>query len=89
VLRNAQRFIHQPLAASVKDRRADRYDSDKIKIGKDLAFCQDSANLMEFILFFSSPPQKRRIPTHIAHIGKAIRANAETKALPKSAIPSP
>jgi len=25
-------------------------------------------------------------PTHIAHIGKAARANAQTKAFPKSAI---
>jgi hypothetical protein len=26
------------------------------------------------------------MPTHIAHIGKATKANAKTKALPKSAI---
>jgi hypothetical protein len=28
----------------------------------------------------------KQLPTHIAHIGKAPLANAETKALPKSAI---
>jgi len=39
-------------------------------------------------LFFSPPPAKKeeRNPTHIAHIAKAARANAKTKALPKSAI---
>jgi len=39
-----------------------------------------------FVFFF--PPQKKeeRNPTHIAHITKATRANATTKALPKSAI---
>jgi hypothetical protein len=44
---------------------------------------------MEFILFFSFPPQKRsqkETPTHIAHIAKAPRANASIKALSKSAI---
>jgi hypothetical protein len=42
---------------------------------------------MEFILFFFFPPAKEeRNPTHIAHIAKATRANAQTKALPKSAI---
>jgi hypothetical protein len=43
---------------------------------------------MEFILFFFFPPAKKeeRNPNHIAHIGKAPRANAQTKALPKSAI---
>jgi hypothetical protein len=41
---------------------------------------------MEFILFFSHPQKKKGNPTHIAHIGKAPQANAETKALPKSAI---
>jgi hypothetical protein len=40
---------------------------------------------MEFILFFSSLPQKRN-PSHIAHIAKAPQANAQTKALSKSAI---
>jgi hypothetical protein len=44
--------------------------------------------LDEFILFFSSHAQKEKgkNPTHIAHIAKATRANAQTKALPKSAI---
>jgi len=37
-----------------------------------------------FVLFF--PRTKRRNPTHIAHIAKAPRANAETNALQKSAI---
>jgi len=40
-----------------------------------------------YFVFFSPPPQKKeRNPTHIAHIGKAPRANSQTKALPKSAI---
>jgi uncharacterized protein YciI len=41
-----------------------------------------------YFVFFSSLPQKNeeRNPTHIAHIDKAAQANAETKALPKSAI---
>jgi hypothetical protein len=46
--------------------------------------------LDEFILFFSSLAQKKKKKmetlTHIAHIGKAPRANAQTEALPKSAI---
>ena len=52
---------------------------------KDLAFWQDSANLMEiyFVFFF---PRKKEYPTRIAHIVKAAQANAETKTLPKSAI---
>jgi hypothetical protein len=32
------------------------------------------------------PPTGGQLPTHIAHIAKAPRANAETKALSKSAI---
>ncbi|MBN1119391.1 MAG: hypothetical protein JXA77_19425, partial [Bacteroidales bacterium] len=46
--------------------------------------CKFDGNLFCFFL----PPAKKeeRNPTHIAHIGKAARANAETKALPKSAI---
>jgi hypothetical protein len=36
---------------------------------------------------FLTPPHKNfEMPTHIAHIAKAPRANAETKALSKSAI---
>jgi hypothetical protein len=37
---------------------------------------------------FFYPPHKNFeiLPTHIAHIAKAPRANATTKALPKSAI---
>jgi hypothetical protein len=43
-----------------------------------------------YFVFFLPPPQKKeRNPTHIAHIGKAPRANALTKALPKSAILPP
>jgi len=42
---------------------------------------------MEFILFFLSNYKKEEgNPTHIAHIGKAPRANVQTKALPKSAM---
>jgi DNA-binding Xre family transcriptional regulator len=50
---------------------------------------------MEIYFVFFFPPQKKEKgkPTHIAHIGKAPQlvpiyreANAETKALPKSAI---
>jgi hypothetical protein len=34
---------------------------------------------MEFILFFLPPAKKEKgNPTHIAHIGKAPRANAQT-----------
>jgi hypothetical protein len=37
---------------------------------------------------FFYPPHKNfeNLPTHIAHIAKASQANAETKALSKSAI---
>jgi hypothetical protein len=42
---------------------------------------------MEIYFVFSSPAKKEeRNPTHIAHIGKTTRANAQTKTLPKSAI---
>jgi len=42
---------------------------------------------MEIYFVFSSPHKKEeRNPTHFAHIGKAARANAQTKAFPKSAI---
>jgi len=43
---------------------------------------------MEIYFVFFFPPQKNteRNPTHIAHIAKAPQANAETKALSKSAI---
>jgi hypothetical protein len=36
--------------------------------------------------FFATAHFLKQLPTHIAHIAKAPRANAETKALPKSAI---
>lgn len=36
--------------------------------------------------FFYPPHKNFEMPTHIAHIAKAPRANAETKALSKSAI---
>jgi hypothetical protein len=39
-----------------------------------------------YFVFFSPPQKKKGKPTHIAHIGKAPRANTQTKALPKSAI---
>jgi len=44
--------------------------------------------MMEIYFVFFFPPQKKEEwnPTHIAHIAKAPRANAEAKALPKSAI---
>jgi len=43
--------------------------------------------LWKFILFFSSPRKKEeRNLTHIAHIAKAPRANADAEALAKSAI---
>jgi len=38
------------------------------------------------IYFVFSPSTQRQSPTHIAHIGKAPRAQARTEALPKSAI---
>jgi hypothetical protein len=38
-----------------------------------------------FVFFFPTLKEKGN-PTHIAHIAKAPRANAQTKALPKSAI---
>jgi len=43
---------------------------------------------MEIYFVFFLPPAKKeeRNPTHIAHIAKAPRANAKTKALSKSAI---
>jgi hypothetical protein len=46
--------------------------------------CKFDGNLFCFFL----PPAKKEEgnPTHIAHIAKAQRANATTKALPKSAI---
>jgi hypothetical protein len=36
--------------------------------------------------FFATPHFLKQLPTHIAHIAKAPRANAEIKALSKSAI---
>jgi hypothetical protein len=36
--------------------------------------------------FLPSAHFLKQLPTHIAHIAKARQANAETKALPKSAI---
>jgi len=46
--------------------------------------CKFDRNLFCFFL----PPAKKEEgnPTHIAHIAKATRANATTKALSKSAI---
>ncbi len=46
--------------------------------------CKFDGNL--FCFFLPLAKKEERNPTHIAHIGKATRANAETKALPKSAI---
>jgi len=42
-------------------------------------------------VFSFSPPHIfiRQLPTHIAHIAKAPRANAETKVLSKKAILTP
>jgi len=45
--------------------------------------CKFDGNLF---CFFLLPAKEEGNHTHIAHIGKAPRANAETKALPKSAI---
>jgi len=39
--------------------------------------------------FFATAHFLKQLPTHIAHIAKAPRANAETKALSKSAILPP
>lgn len=39
-----------------------------------------------FFNFFYPPHKKFEMPTHIAHIPKAPRTNAATKALSKSAI---
>jgi len=36
--------------------------------------------------FFATAHFIKQLPTHIAHIAKATQANAETKALSKSAI---
>jgi len=49
-----------------------------------ISWCKFDGNLFCFFL----PPAKKEEgnPTHIAHIAKAPRANAQTKALPKSAI---
>ena len=38
-----------------------------------------------YFVFFFPPAKEEGNPAHIAHIAKAPRANAETKALPKSA----
>jgi len=74
------------LATSVKDRQANRYDSDNIENKKGFSFltgqCKFDGNLFCFFL----PMQKRRNPSHIAHIDKAPRTNAEAEALSKSAI---
>ncbi len=40
----------------------------------------------DIFLFFSTAHLLKQLPTHIAHIAKAPQANAETKALSKSAI---
>jgi hypothetical protein len=45
--------------------------------------CKFDGNLF---YFFFPPAKEKKNPTHIAHIGKAPRANAPTQALPKSAI---
>ena len=45
--------------------------------------CKFDGNLF---CFFLLPAKEEGNPTHIAHIAKAPRANAETKALSKSAI---
>lgn len=37
-------------------------------------------------MFFPTRKKEEGNPTHIAHIAKAPQANAQTKALPKSAI---
>jgi len=39
-----------------------------------------------FFIFFATAHFLKQLPTHIAHIAKAPQANAETKALSKSAI---
>jgi hypothetical protein len=39
-----------------------------------------------FVFFFPPTKKEEGNPTHIAHIAKATRANANTKALSKSAI---
>jgi len=49
--------------------------------------CKFDGNL--FCFFFFLPAKEEGNPTHIAHIAKAPRANAQTKALPKSAILPP
>jgi len=46
--------------------------------------CKFDGNL--FCFFLPTRKKEEGNPTHIAHIGKAPRANAPTKALPKSAI---
>jgi len=46
--------------------------------------CKFDGNL--FCFFLPTRKKEERNPTHIAHIGKAPQANAETKVLPKSAI---
>ena len=43
-------------------------------------------NWWNLFCFFFPQQKKERNPSHIAHIAKAPRANANTKALPKSAI---
>jgi hypothetical protein len=45
--------------------------------------CKFDGNLF---CFFLPPAKKEGNPTHIAHIAKAPQANAEAKALSKSAI---
>jgi hypothetical protein len=45
--------------------------------------CKFDGNLF---CFFLPTHKKEENPTRIAHIAKAPRANAQTKALPKSAI---
>ena len=44
------------------------------------------SNRPDIFYFFATAHFLKQLPTHIAHIAKAPQANAETKALSKSAI---
>jgi hypothetical protein len=49
-------------------------------------FFADHTSRPDKVLFFADAHFLKQLPTHIAHIAKAPQANAETKALAKSAM---
>ena len=55
---------------------------------KEILTRQESPHISRLSVFYFLPTAHflKQLPTHIVHIAKALQVNAETKALPKSAI---